>query len=474
MTLTKSGNTLNEDEQATIPFDASECANAFHNMFAKLYNSSLFSDIKVQVGPNAFLHAHRVVLSAWSSQLKRRVDNSTNNVVVLNEAAEDQHLFEAIVQYLYKGNCDLQSKDLVKVVQITFALGISLLKEDCAVQIFRNSTTHDVGYCLDLAHKYECSRLEAECASFLAKEFDDLLKQEVLFTLPVSTWKQLLHNDEIKARSEQDICESVFKLVHLIAKDQEHKVAILNELLPEIRIPFLSGKYIISHIEPWEYQVPVLHNLLYEAFKYKACPKRSRLNLSPRRGLLFQWSTERKSTGIKVKDTNVLTHVGGQSTWQSITAAEYYTTGVHTWSFKIISNVSNWMFIGIATKDWSGWTDQSSGYVGYSPMSWSCGSYQGWGRTHGGQNAPGLTYTNGDVLSIRVDLDQGTLSFAVNGKSDGVAYNGIKGPITPAVTLYQNGDSVGIAEEMIDIEETATNKSTTASTTRRGRRVARK
>jgi len=296
--------------------------------------------------------------------------------------------------------------------------------------------------------KFSCTYLEQKCAQYLAEEFTDLLNQDVLFTLPISTWKQLLKADRIKVKSESDLFRAVISFSKQ-QKDPAVRDLILNELLPCIRYPYLTSKFLLEEVEPLEATVPHLRALLYEAYRYKSYPTKHRATIvKPRAGLVFQWSSEKVSTGIQLNgDDMSVTHQGTASTWLSVCGSEFYSSGTHCWDIQIIQNTSQWLFIGVAAKTWQGYSDMGSGYVGHATDSWSYGSYQGWGKVNGTNSAYGATYTNGDIVSIIMDMDHRTLSFGLNGKSLGLAFSNLAAEVTPVVTLYQPGDKVMLSPE---------------------------
>jgi len=155
------------------------------------------------------------------------------------------------------------------------------------------------------------------------------------------------------------------------------------------------------------------------------------------------------SSGLTFDEsTGVISHSGRSNSWQSICGAEFVSSGQHSWSIKIHANVSNWLFIGVADKRWTGWMDQSSGYVGYQANSWSYGSYANWGKTTGGHGQHyGVSYKTGDIVTIVLDMDQKEVSFNLNGNEQGVAFKAINADeVCPVVTLYQTGDQVSVSD----------------------------
>lgn len=64
---------------------------------------------------------------------------------------------------------------------------------------------------------------------------------------------------------------------------------ILTELLPCIRFPYLPIKFIVEQVEPMSQWIPVLKDILYEVYRYKAYPEDKKsvnpLRIRPRKGI---------------------------------------------------------------------------------------------------------------------------------------------------------------------------------------------
>lgn len=46
-------------------------------------------------------------------------------------------------------------------------------------------------------------------------------------------------------------------------------------------------------------------------------------------------------------------------------------------------------------------------------------------------------FSRGDIVGVHVDLNAGTLEFSRNGKMLGIAFNDVKGPLTPCISLLK-------------------------------------
>jgi hypothetical protein len=87
----------------------------------------------------------------------------------------------------------------------------------------------------------------------------------------------------------------------------------------------------------------------------------------------------------------------------------------------------------------------AAGYPGQTSNSWG---YYGNGNLYNNASATpyGTTYTNGDVIGVALNLDDGELTFYKNGVSQGVAVTGLSGRFVPCVacglTSYPSTGSI--------------------------------
>lgn len=164
---------------------------------------------------------------------------------------------------------------------------------------------------------------------------------------------------------------------------------------------------------------------------------------------LHSWNAEDRSLNIFVKDDDKLTfhrHPVAQST-DSIRGRVGYTRGLHVWEIHWSTRQrGTHAVVGVATKDAPLHCVGYQSLVGRDSESW------GWdlGRNklyHDLIKRPGVTYPSilnsdenfvvPDTFLTVLDMDEGTLSFVVDGQYLGVAFRGLKGkklyPIVSAV-----------------------------------------
>ncbi|XP_068172812.1 SPRY domain-containing SOCS box protein 4-like isoform X1 [Antennarius striatus] len=174
---------------------------------------------------------------------------------------------------------------------------------------------------------------------------------------------------------------------------------------------------------------------------------------TPETQLRHAWNPDDRSLNVFVKEDDKLTfhrHPVAQST-DCIRGKVGYTRGLHVWRIHWPSRQrGTHAVVGVATPE------ASLHSVGYTALVGSDSESWGWdlGRNrlyHDGKNRPAATsaptypcflepdesFVLPDALTVILDMDEGTLSFMVDGQYLGVAFRGLKGkklyPIVSAV-----------------------------------------
>lgn len=165
--------------------------------------------------------------------------------------------------------------------------------------------------------------------------------------------------------------------------------------------------------------------------------------------LLHSWNNNDRSLNVFVKEDDKLLfhrHPVAQST-DAIRGKVGYTRGLHVWQITwAMRQRGTHAVVGVATADAPLHSVGYTTLVGNNPESW------GWdlGRNrlyHDGKNQPSKTYPAflepdetfivPDSFLVALDMDDGTLSFIVDGQYMGVAFRGLKGkklyPVVSAV-----------------------------------------
>jgi E3 ubiquitin-protein ligase NRDP1 len=150
----------------------------------------------------------------------------------------------------------------------------------------------------------------------------------------------------------------------------------------------------------------------------------------------FKWDPTKCGTGIQITvDGKGVLLKEGAYVFRTVIGDTAFNSGLHYWEIVADSRTENELKIGVATKrDFNADTAFCDYEYGFA--------YYGLGQLRHNSNSVGAPYgkrfKNAGVLGILLDMNKGTLSFALNGDYWGNAYQSDalkKGPIYPAVAL---------------------------------------
>ena len=161
----------------------------------------------------------------------------------------------------------------------------------------------------------------------------------------------------------------------------------------------------------------------------------------------FQCRLDRTRKGPHIKLENRETRIAltKDKGWQCVLGLARFDGGVHCWEVKIVAVTSSSnIFLGVAKRDvrldsYLGKDNRGWGWIGNRAL-WHNGSKQ--------RGTYGEKFTSGDVVRMTLDLNKGTLSYALNGKDLGVAFGPggtgpkLHGPIYPGFAVYNQRDCI--------------------------------
>ncbi|ELR18239.1 BTB/POZ domain containing protein [Acanthamoeba castellanii str. Neff] len=469
-----------EPVERAVSFVAKAFGGHLQKGLRQLLAARMFTDVTLNVLQEnqepVSVPAHKFVLSMASQEFKLLLWNSSKdmeNAMDEEDACEVKEvdvdigniplrIFNYMLDFIYTGTTSFAESDLLLLIELASKYRVVSLREKCGEMLYDDNK--DVASLMEIAAKYGCVKLGQLCAQYFARNWTRASKDGTLMRLNPGMWEELLRRDEIEAYEED-----IFAAVIRYSQDQIYERAdrVLEQLLPLIRFPLLETRFLLEDVgkNPILEILPITHELLHEAFRYKLCPDPHLTQAGrckPRKGAL-RWSATQKSGDIVVSDNRMTASYRASSAanrWNTVLAETYVRApGKHTFYIRVDACNSGWMFIGVATKDWNGW--RSSGgaggrgrvhsattYIGNVAPSWSIASSAGWGKTDaGGSNVPyGNGFSTGDVVKLVIDSDEKTVSYAVNGLDLGVAFTGLPHELRVGVTLYGPGDRVTIVQ----------------------------
>lgn len=161
-----------------------------------------------------------------------------------------------------------------------------------------------------------------------------------------------------------------------------------------------------------------------------------------------------KNRPKRLDGPNVAKNTSGSTKSLTVFGNEAITTGRHYWETKLlITPATSYIMIGVADPT----TTTLTNFLSHNARGWAIYGTNG-NKYHNSANTAYASKLNqGDnvgcllgtffkemafCFNVILDLDEGIISYYVNGKSKGQAYDKVTGPVRPCVTLYSPNDEV--------------------------------
>ncbi|GBG33843.1 Ubiquitin-conjugating enzyme E2 Z [Hondaea fermentalgiana] len=152
----------------------------------------------------------------------------------------------------------------------------------------------------------------------------------------------------------------------------------------------------------------------------------------------FRLDPDNCGSTISVSDDGMSATQVSFEKWGMVRAdMEIPSTGVSRWDVSIDISSKGHIFVGVATA-----ASNLGSYLGNDKYGWGyIGNKGAWHNKHKVKTY-GRDFRTGHVVTVIMDMNEGVLSFAVNGEDLGIAFDdGLKGKqLYPAFALYQKGD----------------------------------
>jgi hypothetical protein len=146
------------------------------------------------------------------------------------------------------------------------------------------------------------------------------------------------------------------------------------------------------------------------------------------------WNPSDKSASITLSNGNLTAVQGGTNgVFQSVRSTIGKSSGKWYWEYTAVGN-GRMASIALST------AGLTATYLGADANGW--GFYGGDGKKYNNATgvAYGTTFTAGDVISVALDMDAGTVIFYKNGVSVGTAFTGLTGTMFAGISNDTNND----------------------------------
>lgn len=396
------------------PFNAILYGDMVQKGFAHLYGDTKISDVTLVLGDDAEkIPVHRIVLRVWSEAFRTLLENVAKNAdVPIALDKEDVEHFKLMLKHMYTGDTDFVNGDnVLALLSLASHFGIHSLKETCGELLGELVTDDNLFFFLDVVDKYEVKALESACGSHLAEHFQDLVNNGKLDDLEPSTWAEIVKTDDIRVKSEEELFEAVIRYAGKF-KQKEAREHALTTILPFVRFPFMSPRFLVTKVEGDESiaSLPLVQDLLHEAYRFRVNPSSVKnIRSQPRKGYRFE--DEQCHPSITLSEDKLKATVKGSVGWVNVRCMTPLSRESPYIEFKVENGTAGQLMLGVVAG-----TCSTSGYAGQYNNGWT---YYSSGQVYNSSSTPatGQAYGNGDTVGVFVEFDKNTLHFFKNGKS---------------------------------------------------------
>jgi len=224
-------------------------------------------DVQVRVGDRVF-HVHRLVLAAESAYFCTLFNGSfpDASASTLTLADMTPSTFELVLQFMYKRNCLLPTRDLQSVLEAACRLAIPSLQASAEAAVIDRLGPENSVHALCMAEGLVLVRLAKAAEAVVLANFE-ALEPTLIKELSAETFGAVLGADALHIKHEERAFEAITQWVDGQASPPPPDV--VRSLLSHVRFPFMSIEYLMNTVEkhPMVLEHPmVLATAFREAF----------------------------------------------------------------------------------------------------------------------------------------------------------------------------------------------------------------
>lgn len=246
----------------------------------RLRSLDMLTDLVIRSGSTT-VKAHKCVLAAGSKYFRACFTNS----MIETESAEplelnniDEFSLEAVVDYIYTGNIELNIDNYLRLLDAANQLELPKLVDSCCEFILSNL---DVSNCLaihDLSEQYLCYSLSMQAELYIFRHFEKIIESEDFLQLSFDRLFSYLLRDELSMPSEEAVYEAMVKWIdHEPLARSTH----IGSLLKAVRLELISAQFIAQFVHKYLHQngnCEEAKQLILEAYQWHCLPENEKPN----------------------------------------------------------------------------------------------------------------------------------------------------------------------------------------------------
>lgn len=229
-------------------------------------------DVTLRTEDGISISAHRNVLSVggpyFRAMFTGKLRESKNETITLKGVTGES--LQCIVRFIYSSSLDVNENNVDDLLSASDLFQMKEITNVCCQ--FLKEQLHPSN-CLGIAAiagGFSCEELRDEAHKYAVKHFTQVIKCDEFKDLPLEAVKQLLMDENVCVRSEEDVYNAAMEWIS--ASPDRLKYAA--EVVSCVRLPVLSPSFLNSHVltNEWLSSDPECKQMMEEALTYASSP----------------------------------------------------------------------------------------------------------------------------------------------------------------------------------------------------------
>ena len=229
-------------------------------------------DVTLRTEDGISISAHRNVLSVGSPYFRAmftgKLRESKNETITLKGVTGES--LRCIVRFMYSSSIEVNENNVDDLLSASDLFQMKEIKNVCC-QFLKEQL--DPSNCLGIAAiagGFSCEELWSDAYKYAVKHFTQVIKCDEFKDLPLEAVKQLLMDENVCVRSEEDVYTAAMEWISALAD----RLKYAAEVVRCVRLPVLPPSFLNSHVltNDWLLSDPECKEMMEEALTYASSP----------------------------------------------------------------------------------------------------------------------------------------------------------------------------------------------------------
>lgn len=194
-----------------VPYvSSSSQTDLVHQNLCEYLDSGTYCDLTLIVGSKSF-PCHRIILASSSPYFQALLthtfkENSLNSIELHDIESQT---FAVLLRYIYSGKIELDDKNVQDLFIASDMFQLNEVVQFCCHYLSISLNEQNVIDVWKLANELQCLSLKADAEQYLITHFRNLLKLDLIKTIPYDLLIKVISNDDLIVDSEQQVFEAI-------------------------------------------------------------------------------------------------------------------------------------------------------------------------------------------------------------------------------------------------------------------------